>query len=121
MRAVLLICGLLAAANGCLAQGATPTDKGDAAHPEVAERLRRERPYKVDIRWMVPPVPIPLDWAVENDGQRQWEHAFEVTHVKFDHQDGVTHDAMPIRWTHNNRLDHTGDLAGEYVVAKKRN
>ncbi len=101
-----------------------PADKADGPHPTVKTRLEasKEIPADVTDKWMIPPQPHPFDWEPETDGVHTWEHAWEITHIKFDH--GKTRDdALDIRWTWQHDLDHTGNGAGtgEYNVAADRN
>lgn len=81
---------------------------------------------KVETRWIVPPSPIPFDWAAERDDDAslpQWEHSWEVTHMMFDHSPGHGMDGMDIRWSYMHDLSHKGNGvgSGEYDVKADRN
>ena len=66
--------------------------------------------------WMVPPTPAPFNWNPD----APMEHAWEVTHIHFNHKAGHATDGMDIRWSEKHPLD-SGGSKPEYDVEANRN
>ncbi len=107
-----------------------------------AYKVQATLPKGVAVEWIVPPEPPKMSWKrevlykrdaeggiiLDENGNpevdKAFEHAFEVTHIKFDWQAGHDQDGMDIRWNGGEKDSEEGDLNhkgngvgdGEYIA-----
>ena len=101
------------------------SSKVEAPNPHVVagdlHKIVKTLPTGVDVKWIVPPEPGDCEWEPEQlldkkgNLLKQWEHCFQVTHIKFDYEAGHANDGYDIRWTGSTKkgdLSHGGEGVG---------